>query len=81
MITRHRVNEMNTCDTCKHWGPNQGDQSRKIDHPLTGACHNSNVVGDSIEMVADNPSFACIDVEEAVFVTGPKFGCVNWEAK
>ena len=72
---------MNTCDTCKHWGPNRGDQSRKIELRIMGACYSPNVNADGISAVADNPSFACLDCpsDPGKLVTGPKFGCIHHE--
>lgn len=67
---------MNTCDQCKWWiAPKDSD-----DHHNMGDC--------------DNPKLECDDpeVQDCLFAgevwssgcrpsTGPKFGCVHWEAK
>jgi hypothetical protein len=72
---------MNTCDTCKHWGPNRGIHS--VHQVIMGACYSPAIDDNSISDVADNPAFACLDTpgEPGKLVTGPKFGCIHHEAK
>jgi hypothetical protein len=73
---------MNTCDTCKHWG--------QIDNAPPGA------YGDCTALLSDSsptdnspPDGAYIpeacdrygDRLQPELITGPKFGCIHWEAK
>jgi hypothetical protein len=57
---------MNTCDTCKHW--------------TNGECSNRKLGLFS----SDTDGLAAYDSDENIactIETGPKFGCIHWEAK
>ena len=69
---------MNTCDTCKWWKPPEGD-SEKLICPKIGECGNQKFLkylGDTMEdemWAGESPSYANQPL------TGPKFGCIQWE--
>lgn len=86
---------MNTCDTCKYWKPPE-DVLRGGDKPVMtttffGTCSNPTL--QSVDMVvvkkrirkyksAPRLDGACADFEWGYLLsTGPKFGCVHWEAE
>jgi hypothetical protein len=80
---------MNTCDTCQHWQPsrlvnswargeNRFSDSKTCNAPqIDKTCH--------ISVERDRPPDGCNVIveydEEWGILTGPKFGCVLWEAK
>ncbi len=72
---------MNTCDTCKWWDkdaivtePNGWHGS---DETGMSECKNEKLFAgiDGITSRYDAPTDGC------GFLTGPKFGCIHWEAK
>jgi hypothetical protein len=65
---------MNTCDTCKHWARESawGGDFRGI-----GICDHPKLT----EGVPDEDGLAYQYTEGGAIQTGPKFGCIHWEAK
>ena len=67
---------MKTCETCKHWGPNQHDLGSQ--RRLMGKCEM--ITGDGALWLSDQVSPAAIidDTEDGsgCLVTNPSFGCV-----
>jgi len=69
---------VHTCDTCKFWqdddvNPDNTDESKKI-------CQNT------LKMIppfrgGPNEDGWTVDVTFYALFTGPKFGCIHWEAK
>lgn len=70
---------MNTCDTCKHWHRRtELEEDEGSDLVIFGECHGNKFTlgypeGDEIV-----PS---LEDGEMEFLTGPKFGCIKWEAE
>lgn len=67
---------MNTCETCKHWGPNMGGLGSQ--KKIMGKCNRLSVGG--LLWLADRSGPAAIiddtDGESGCLVTNPSFGCV-----
>ena len=63
---------MNTCDTCSHWQWPYGDDGERhlCCHPSVGSREVPFRDGAKIENRGDATGI----------ITGPKFGCVHWEA-
>lgn len=65
---------MNTCDTCKWWRKEQdrdGFTDRECENPKIGYFSKG------------EDACICHDAEgySGYITTGPKFGCIHWEAK
>lgn len=69
---------MNTCDTCKWWGMEQyrhvfdGDDFKLCGNTKVNEWKGSNT----------DPDTVCLHKSiDTSIITGPKFGCIHWEAK
>jgi hypothetical protein len=73
-IARLREGAAGTCGSCRYWSPCAGDTS-------VGDCDSALLVkgyGDPPAIVPSNMAFVEAD-EGWAFLSGPDFGCVNWE--
>lgn len=75
-----------TCDACRHWGVHEANgwhSSGCSDHqpPSQKFCGCPKVTDGTVVAPADDIASA-VDCEDyhAFLLTGPKFGCVHWEA-
>jgi hypothetical protein len=66
---------MNTCDTCKFWSAEGYCTPNPKDHHRCNNLKLSNSL-DEIDGLSANTSDPSYDI-----TTGPKFGCIHWEAK
>lgn len=62
---------MNTCDACRFWKP------ERVRIVTKGECR---AVSNTTEQ-PDEFSIESEPYEGGKFITGPKFGCIHWEAK
>ena len=73
------VNIAGTCNSCAHW-----DREKRDDNPTVRKCNNSFMINASADMQANTiPEFGAAVVDNqgwyANLLTGPEFGCVNWQ--
>lgn len=75
---------MNTCDTCKHWSTGNAYLGENQGYCLGSLVHRNGyyIPGEGWIKSGDE------DRQDQIFVwdhcsvtTGPKFGCIHWEAK
>lgn len=81
---------MNTCDTCKHWTAGEYSNVRLCKCPAIKFGSVQFSEDDNSEVMASKDDDSRVDLDEAAVIdgsgylaelyTGPKFGCVRWEA-
>lgn len=97
MATRERQKELHglisphkshrTCDACRHWGTNPASEwhsaAYRDDQPGESKFCGSTSITDGVSDSGDPAIASAVDCEgyHAFLLTGPRFGCVHWEAK
>lgn len=73
---------MNTCDTCKHFTPDD-TYTDTGDCAMTGDVNDFSFDNETGKLGIDPTRAYGSDYESysASVVVGPKFGCIHWEAK
>lgn len=73
-----------TCDGCRHWGTNPGIEWWHSDGIAPGTqkmCGSAGITdGEEHDPAPDVASAVDCEKYHAFLLTGPKFGCVHWEA-
>lgn len=66
---------MNTCDTCKWWGDECKPSIKSYRYCARVTKDDGTEPPDGFTVTDGEP------FNEGTFATGPKFGCVHWEAR
>ena len=67
------------CETCRWWAPAVAGKPPLADNTAF-ACRNPKLAMAHHDIGYESNDCAGIDDGDGVFVTGPRFGCVQWDA-